>query len=87
MEHLMESQRNAEQPGPKLPDPEDVERDYGIKRSTQAVWRSTNRYGWRDIAVKVGRSIRYRREDLEKWLASRTGLPTSRNTESKGGVE
>jgi len=37
---------------------------------TLSVWRSTGRY--RIPFVKVGRRVRYRRSDLEAWLASRT---------------
>jgi hypothetical protein len=37
---------------------------------TLSVWRSTGRY--RIPFVKVGRRVRYRRADLEAWLASRT---------------
>jgi hypothetical protein len=52
--------------------PEEVEAPpYKIKRSTQAVWRSTNRYGFRDLVIKLGSSVRYRRSDLESWLESR----------------
>jgi Helix-turn-helix domain len=41
-----------------------------LKPGTLAVWRSTGRYklGF----VKVGAWVRYRRADLEAWLASRT---------------
>lgn len=43
----------------------------GIMPQTLAVWRCMNRYpGLR--FVKVGRSIRYRQSDLDRWLASRT---------------
>lgn len=52
----------------------DVERIYGIPANTLAVWRSTNRYNFRSVGLKVGRSVRYRREDLEAWLESRRGL-------------
>ena len=54
--------------------PPDVEKDYGIREPTQAVWRCTNRYGWRDITIKLGRRIAYRRSDIELWLESRRGL-------------
>jgi len=37
---------------------------------TLSVWRSTGRYCI--PFVKVGRRVRYRRADLETWLASRT---------------
>jgi len=62
----------------ELPNPAEIERELGIKESTQAVWRSTNRYGWRDLTIKVGRNVRYRRADVEAWLSSRRGLVTSR---------
>ena len=40
----------------------------GISPSTLAVWRSTNR---RVLAyVKIGSSVRYRREDLDKFIAA-----------------
>lgn len=42
----------------------------GIKEHTLAVWRCTKRYDlpW----VKVGRSVRYRLEDLQGFIAKRT---------------
>lgn len=42
----------------------------GIKPSTLGVWRSTGRYAL--SFVKVGRSVRYRRSDLDAWLEKRT---------------
>jgi excisionase family DNA binding protein len=42
----------------------------GIQPQTLTVWHSTGRYAL--PVVKVGRSVRYRRSDLEKWLAERT---------------
>ncbi len=53
--------------------PQQVDADYGIPERTQAVWRCTNRYGWRDMAIHVGRLIRYKRPDIEAWLESRRG--------------
>lgn len=41
----------------------------GIKVQTLANWATTGRYGLRH--VKVGRSVRYRREDIEKFIESR----------------
>ena len=41
----------------------------GVRPQTLALWRSTQRYGL--PYVKVGRLVRYRRADLEKWLESR----------------
>lgn len=51
--------------------PRDVERDYSLAENTQAVWRCENRYGFRGLVIKLGRSVRYRRSDLEQWLESR----------------
>jgi excisionase family DNA binding protein len=41
-----------------------------LSPGTLSVWRSTGRYCI--PFVKVGRRVRYRRADLEAWLASRT---------------
>ncbi|MCM8624147.1 MAG: helix-turn-helix domain-containing protein [Candidatus Accumulibacter sp.] len=40
-----------------------------IARGTLQVWRSTGRYNL--PFIKVGRSVRYRRRDLQEWLATR----------------
>jgi excisionase family DNA binding protein len=40
-----------------------------VKEGTLSVWRSTGRYAI--PFIKVGRNVRYRRESLEAWLASR----------------
>lgn len=41
-----------------------------LKSQTLACWRSAGRY---DLPfVRVGRAIRYRRCDLERWLEQRT---------------
>ena len=42
----------------------------GLCVQTLAVWAITSRYGL--PMVKVGRSVRYRQSDLDKWLKSRT---------------
>jgi excisionase family DNA binding protein len=42
----------------------------GVKAQTLATWHVTGRYNL--PVVKVGRAARYRQEDLEKWVASRT---------------
>ena len=42
----------------------------GVKPQTLAVWHITGKYQL--PLVKVGRSVRYRAGDLEKWVASRT---------------
>ena len=41
-----------------------------LKPGTMAVWRSTGRYAI--PFVKIGRNVRYRRADLDAWLAQRT---------------
>jgi excisionase family DNA binding protein len=41
-----------------------------VKRGTLASWAHHNRYGL--PFIKVGRLVRYRKSDLDKWLASRT---------------
>lgn len=47
--------------------PEQAAAYLGIKPATLAVWRSTNR---RKLAfVKIGGQVRYRREDLDKFIA------------------
>ena len=48
--------------------------DYmGVKPQTLAAWKSTGRYSL--PVVKVGRSVRYRQEDLDAFIASRTVNP------------
>jgi excisionase family DNA binding protein len=42
----------------------------GIQPQTLAVWATTGRYGL--PYIKVGRRVRYRIADLDKFLASRT---------------
>lgn len=43
----------------------------GLKPNTLAAWRSTGRYGL--PFLKVGKPVRYRLADLEKWLSARRG--------------
>lgn len=57
-----------------LIDPPIVDHEYKIPVATQAVWRCTNRYGWGDLTIKVGRRVMYSRADVEAWLASRKGV-------------
>lgn len=45
-----------------------------IERQTLAVWRSSGRHSL--PFVRVGRCIRYRRSDLEKWLDQRVVTST-----------
>ena len=41
-----------------------------VSDGTLSVWRSTGRY--KLPFIKIGRKVRYRRSDLDAWLASRT---------------
>ncbi len=52
-----------------------------VKAGTLEVWRSSGRYGLKFL--KIGRCVRYRRADLESWLASREASSTSRPAEAK----
>jgi len=46
----------------------------GVKAGSLAVWHSTGRH---DLPViHVGRSVRYRLSDLERWIAERTTTAT-----------
>lgn len=42
----------------------------GVSKDTLSVWRSVGRYSI--PFLKVGRLVRYRQSDLEKWLESRS---------------
>ena len=46
-----------------------------IEPQTLAVWATAGRYGL--PMIKVGRAVRYRRADLDAWLASRTRTSTA----------
>jgi hypothetical protein len=61
---------SQQQTGERLLTPCDFKNEYGIPEGTQAVWRSTGRYGL--PYIKLGRLVRYRRSEIEAWLASRT---------------
>ena len=67
---------NAQTPQPptlpnsgELLDDQQAAKILGVTPGTLSVWRSTGRY--RLPFVKVGHKVRYRRGDLEAWLASR----------------
>ncbi|MDO9600589.1 MAG: helix-turn-helix domain-containing protein [Azoarcus sp.] len=49
--------------------PSDVANELKVKVTTLAIWRTTGRH--RLPFVKIGRAIRYRRSDLDTWLAER----------------
>jgi len=56
---------------PTLLSPAEVAQLLGINADTLSVWRCTKRYPTLKY-IKVGRSVRYRQEDVEAFLAERT---------------
>ena len=74
-----EEDREDDQTPPNLKagDSEDLLNDLqaaqllNTKPQTLAVWRCKKRHGL--PFIRVGRSIRYRRSDIERWLQARTG--------------
>ena len=55
---------------PRLFSNEEAAAHIGVNPRTLEVWRCTKRH--QIPFIKVGRLVRYRREDLDRWLASRT---------------
>lgn len=54
----------------RLLDPNEAAEALGVKVQTLAIWRSTKRY---DLPfVKIGRSVKYRRESIEKFIEDNT---------------
>jgi hypothetical protein len=51
--------------------PPEVASTHGINEDTQRVWRCTNRYGFRDLVIKLGRKVAYDRRAFEAWIDSR----------------
>jgi excisionase family DNA binding protein len=49
----------------------------GVRPQTLAMWHANGRYSLR--CVKVGRLVRYRKADLDQWLASRTAVSSGAN--------
>lgn len=58
---------------PELLDERTAAAALDLKPQTLAVWRASGRYGL--PFVKVGRSVRYRAVDLQKFLESRMVRP------------
>jgi hypothetical protein len=56
--------------------PKEVFDEFRIPPTTQSVWRCLNRHGWRDITIRAGRKILYRRSDILSWMEARCGLAT-----------
>jgi excisionase family DNA binding protein len=52
----------------------------GIRESTLAIWHATGRYPL--PVIKVGRLVRYRRDDLEGFLNARTTSHASQSQEA-----
>jgi len=71
--------RNLIQRGETAPtdllDTDEAARLIGVQPQTLNLWRCTGRYAL--PFVRVGSRIRYRRKDLESWLASRTATSTA----------
>lgn len=55
----------------KILTPADVAKEYGIPTNTQYIWKCHNRHGWADLVIKIGRSVRYYKDDIDAWFASR----------------
>ena len=69
-EHMERTNKEACNISPAgLMTPRDAAVYIGVKINTLAVWRMTNRYGLRYL--KLGKAIRYRKDDLDEWLASK----------------
>ena len=60
----------SQTPNAKLLSREEAAAYLGLKPQTLAAWAVTGRYGL--PMIRVGRSVRYRLADLERWLAART---------------
>jgi excisionase family DNA binding protein len=56
--------------GQRLVNEQEAAAYLGVKPGTLTVWRATKRYGL--PYIRVGRLVRYRWADLERWLESRT---------------
>ncbi len=75
------TQNQAAESTQTAPSPDDLltrhqAADYmGMASQTLAVWASTGRYGLRYI--RIGRLARYRRRDLDEFMARRTITSTS----------
>jgi len=55
---------------PDLLDTEPAARYLGVKGHTLEIWRVTGRYGL--PFIKVGRRVKYRRTDLDRFLTANT---------------
>jgi excisionase family DNA binding protein len=60
--------KNEQHPAP-LRDEQQAAEYLNVSPGTLSVWRSTGRHGL--PFVKVGRNVRYRQIDLDKWINDR----------------
>ena len=60
---------DTQQAAPALLNNEQAAAHIGVEPSTLTVWRCTRRY--QIPYLKIGSKVRYRREDLDRWLESR----------------
>lgn len=65
----MKTKPNKHQPDEQFLTDVDVERIYQIKRGTQRVWRQRKLIPY--VRLGGGRLIRYRRSDMDAWVAAR----------------
>lgn len=65
---------------PLYPEPQAAEY-LSLKPQTLAVWRSTGRYNL--PYIRVGRLIRYRKSDLDRWLRDRTVRHTGESADQE----
>lgn len=63
--------------GADLLTPSETSEYLGVKPQTLAFWRCTGRHGL--PYIKAGNAVRYRRADLEAWLAARTVTSTGQS--------
>lgn len=61
---------------PRLLNTEQAAEILGVKPETLAYWRSTGRYSL--SYIKIGRLVKYRLKDIEKFVAERTVIAEER---------
>ena len=66
---------------PNLLDTAEAAKYLGVRPGTLEVWRSTGRYNL--TFVKIGRTVRYRRAQLDEWLVAREASSTAGQSAEK----
>jgi excisionase family DNA binding protein len=66
----MPAELNTAPIAPELLDTDPAAEYLGVKGHTLEVWRTSGRYGL--PFIKVGRRVKYRRADLDRFLTART---------------